>query len=535
MVPVRRHVSLETTTSLWALVVVLLMTILAPLGVDAIQVGQCGTKTPSHTHQRLDQARMRSLKERTVRTTKHNRKLLWETCQELAQTCNQCVNIPIYVHFLTIPDPDSESGSILPHPEDAFRDYLRGTKTASESDFTTPTTMFSMVQENVNLVNRVYQHTPFRFTLTDDYTVTPNRNWTLNGYENQIDIAKELGQGGLESMNIYLFPSLDVEGGSVYGFAPYASFQGRGVGDGVWIDYSTITGGGKLHNDLGYTLAHEIGHWFGLYHTFENSREDGGDPCSDTNKNDWVDDTGHQAAATSEQFNCTDFLVDGVELPNTCPDQPLRDPFFNIMNYLDNEDCYSAADITESLTCGQIERMWMQWNLYREAANACHEDEMLVDINFAFDSQFWWETTFQLSTVGSVDTIFDSVSDFDAKGAAFFNHTSVDMYLCLPRAEEYEFVVQDSFGDGSSVNPASITVNENLTCTVPADFGFEARIRFTESSLKCDGNLPTTGRSPVSTSSTSSFAMPFSSWSGIGCLSTTFVTTVLFLWGSVGH
>src|SRR5262249_29173027 len=62
--------------------------------------------------------------------------------------------------------------------------------------------------------------------------------------------------------------------------------------DGVVILFSTFPGGTAEPYNLGYTSVHEIGHWLGLYHTFQGG-------CSKTN--DHVTDTPQEADAS---FGC---------------------------------------------------------------------------------------------------------------------------------------------------------------------------------------------------------------------------------------
>jgi hypothetical protein len=454
------------------------------LGSDAMPVGSCGTETPSRKHQLLDQARMLGFKKRAAAAAARpgGRKLLGETCEELTEICDQCVNIQTYFHFLAVPDPDF--GFVLPHPIDPFD--FDGDFSALQ-DTTTLETMLSMAQDNVDLVNRLFQGTPFRFTfMAEEYTISTEIDWTEASLNYTLEMTEALGKGGLETLNVYM--SYQLDGPNVLGLATFPSHQGTLEGEGVWLMYDVLTGGGFPNNDLGYTLAHEIGHWLGLYHTFENSLlaifedEVDGDPCSDSNTNDFVDDTGVHVNG-NEGFNCTDYLLaEDFELPDTCPGLELIDPFFNIMNYVDDEECYDAFG---DFTCGQIERMWLQWYLYRDVVSTCDDDEMLVDIVVRFHNEFSLDNSFYLSAVGTEERIFDSVTDHDACSVGYYLQDTILVDLCVPRDEDYEFVFLDSYGDGTLRNPVFIVVDETFQCDFPADFGSEARALFNATSMEC--------------------------------------------------
>ncbi len=57
------------------------------------------------------------------------------------------------------------------------------------------------------------------------------------------------------------------------------------VNDGCNVLLASMPGGGMYQYDQGKTAVHEVGHWFGLLHTFE------GMSCSSANRGDYVDDT----------------------------------------------------------------------------------------------------------------------------------------------------------------------------------------------------------------------------------------------------
>jgi len=148
-------------------------------------------------------------------------------------------------------------------------------------------------------------------------TRTVNRTWALDD-SSQVDLEmkKALRRGTYSTLNIYFLTSIGVSdsGGTLRGDCtlPKAAAEvqpgsSRFYRDGCTVLSYTVRVGGT-------TATHEVGHWFGLLHTF-----DGG--C--TGLGDMVDDTPAEASPST-----------GCNLTrNTCPDQPGYDPVENFMDY----------------------------------------------------------------------------------------------------------------------------------------------------------------------------------------------------------
>ncbi|KAH9482433.1 Extracellular metalloprotease [Psilocybe cubensis] len=199
----------------------------------------------------------------------------------------------------------------------------------------------SQIKAQIDVLNEDYASTGRSFVLKN-ITRTTNSNWFNNaGPSNSYQTAMKnaLRQGTKATLNVY---SVGFKSSSTSGLLGYAtfpsSFSSSNKDDGVVLLYSSLPGGTTTNYNLGQTLTHEVGHWVGLYHTFQGG-------CSGTG--DSVSDTPAEASAAS-----------GCPIGrDTCSSAGV-DP---IHNYMD----YSYDSCMTEFTPGQTTRMNSQLATYR--------------------------------------------------------------------------------------------------------------------------------------------------------------------------
>jgi hypothetical protein len=95
-------------------------------------------------------------------------------------------------------------------------------------------------------------------------------------------MKKKLRKGTYKTLNVYFM--YEIGGNLGYCYFPTSVTSGSNdfYYDGCSILYSSVPGGSATNFNLGKTVTHEVGHWFGLFHTFQGGCSGSGDSIADT-------------------------------------------------------------------------------------------------------------------------------------------------------------------------------------------------------------------------------------------------------------
>jgi Pregnancy-associated plasma protein-A len=194
------------------------------------------------------------------------------------------------------------------------------------------------IREQIEVLNAAFAgaNTGFRFVLRGT-TRTINARWhDMETLADELEAKQALKVGDAKTLNIY---STSIS----LGFAYYPKIVAGGYGgyhdlDGVVIHFGSMPGGYIRNYNLGHTATHEVGHYLGLPHTFDQGCQGHGD---------YVDDTPAMSVPTS---GCP-------AGKDTCP-EPGLDPVHNYMDY-SYDTCYTE------FTRGQATRMQQQYLHWR--------------------------------------------------------------------------------------------------------------------------------------------------------------------------
>ena len=193
----------------------------------------------------------------------------------------------------------------------------------------------TMINNQISVLNAAYNGTGFQFYVAG-IDRTTNNTWYTNCYGSaERKMKSALAIDPANNLNFY---TCSPKGG-ILGYARFPSdYPESSYMHGVVMLDQSLPGGTASPYNLGDTATHEIGHYLGLYHTFQGGCNSPGDS---------VTDTPYEASAA---FGCPTGR-------DTCSSSGL-DPIKNFMDYTD-DSCMNT------FSAGQTTRMQAQVTTYR--------------------------------------------------------------------------------------------------------------------------------------------------------------------------
>lgn len=208
------------------------------------------------------------------------------------------------------------------------------------------------IVDQIAVMNTGFGSTNFRFSLSS-IDRTNNSTWSQHqmGSAAETQMKNALAISPATTLNFYTGNL----GGGLLGYATFPnSYPENSNMHGVVCLYSSLPGGSAAPYNLGDTGTHEVGHFVGLFHTFQGGCN-GGDSVADT------------PAEASPAFGCPTGR-------NTCA-APGNDPIENFMDYTDDFCMFQ-------FTAGQSTRADQQMAQFRPTMVSGGGCSPLVTANF---------------------------------------------------------------------------------------------------------------------------------------------------------
>ncbi|KJZ74772.1 hypothetical protein HIM_05889 [Hirsutella minnesotensis 3608] len=215
------------------------------------------------------------------------------------------------------------------------------------------------IKKQMDVLNDNFKSTAFSFTLrgTDrtfdkklaDLMLAKELE-TVNVPPEILDMKKKLRKGGFSAINIYV-TKLDSVGGAATLPNYLSDISKNGyILDGINMNAKAFPGGdykaGPSLMNEGKALTHEVGHWFGLVHTFQGG-------CG--GEGDTIDDTPPQEKPS-----------EGCPVGKRSCGNKVEDAVHNFMDY-------SSDSCRTEFSPGQIARLFQLWDRYRRPGRDCGE------------------------------------------------------------------------------------------------------------------------------------------------------------------
>jgi hypothetical protein len=197
----------------------------------------------------------------------------------------------------------------------------------------------AQITDQITVLNNAFAPSGWSFSLAD-VDRTNNALWfTMSpGSPAEAQAKAALRRGSADDLNIY---TANPGGGSLGSATWPWAYSQNPVADGVVLLFSTLPGGTAQPYNEGHTATHMVGHWMGLFHTFQGG-------CPPGRGGDSVDDT---PAENVPAFGCPL----GVD---SCPGISGQDPVQNFMDFTDDA-------CKNHFTSGQDDRMDRVFSTYR--------------------------------------------------------------------------------------------------------------------------------------------------------------------------
>ena len=186
------------------------------------------------------------------------------------------------------------------------------------------------INQQMDVLNSAFASTGWSFNLVAT-TRSNNDSWyTMTpGSPAETQAKAALRVGTADDLNIYLANI----GGGLLGWATFPSnYTSAPSKDGVVVLSASLPGGNAAPYNLGDTATHEVGHWMGLYHTFQGGcarQTSGGDIVADT------------PAEKSPAYGCP-------VNRDSCTSLAGVDPIYNFMDYTDDGCMFEFSTLQDA-------------------------------------------------------------------------------------------------------------------------------------------------------------------------------------------